>query len=217
MRFQLIRRIVLTLALSLGALVLLGGAAVVWVVVERQWPALPPGFDRQVPAVGDLAPDFTLRDIDGHEFRLADHLGRVPIVLEFGSVTCLQCVLGAFDRKEAIAREYAGEVEFVFIYCREAHPDQAFGSMAMTAGNNPSQTFTWDERAERARSFRQKMNVGRLLLVDGNDEDSVQQLYGGRDNQLIVIDGDGQIAFKQPYTDHRELRRYLEEQVVAAE
>ena len=31
--------------------------------------------------------DFTLTDLDGKPFRLGDHLGQKPIVLEFGSLT----------------------------------------------------------------------------------------------------------------------------------
>lgn len=38
-----------------------------------------------------LAPDFTLRDRDGNEWRLADHRGEV-VVLNFWSVTCQPCI-----------------------------------------------------------------------------------------------------------------------------
>ena len=36
---------------------------------------------------GEAAPDFTLRDVDGAEFHLADLAGKRPVVIEFGSYT----------------------------------------------------------------------------------------------------------------------------------
>jgi hypothetical protein len=36
---------------------------------------------------GEAAPDFTLRDVDGAEFHLADLTGKRPVVIEFGSYT----------------------------------------------------------------------------------------------------------------------------------
>ena len=47
----------------------------------------PTEFAQQQPAVGEPAPDFTLRDADGEEFHLHDHLGSQFIVIEFGSFT----------------------------------------------------------------------------------------------------------------------------------
>jgi peroxiredoxin Q/BCP len=46
-----------------------------------------PGFGRYSPRdgnrVGDLAPDFILRDQDGREVHLADELGKLPVALIF--------------------------------------------------------------------------------------------------------------------------------------
>jgi hypothetical protein len=37
------------------------------------------------PALGETAPDFVLKDLEGREFRLKDAVGSRPIVLEIGS------------------------------------------------------------------------------------------------------------------------------------
>jgi hypothetical protein len=51
-------------------------------------PEHPPSpFELSHPAVGEVAPEFTLRDVDGKPFRLADEAGRVPVLIEFGSLT----------------------------------------------------------------------------------------------------------------------------------
>jgi hypothetical protein len=82
----------LRLALLAGVVCLAAFALVtVWrgLFVTGQGPLTPDTTDRfahQKPAVGEPAPDFTLREPDGREYRLSEHVGR-PVVLEFGSVT----------------------------------------------------------------------------------------------------------------------------------
>jgi peroxiredoxin len=45
-------------------------------------------YDPSAPKVGDLAPDFELRDVDGENpIRLSDFRGRKPVALVFGSFT----------------------------------------------------------------------------------------------------------------------------------
>jgi len=45
-------------------------------------------FDAQAPKVGDIAPDFELRDINGEKpVRLSDFQGKKPVALIFGSFT----------------------------------------------------------------------------------------------------------------------------------
>jgi cytochrome oxidase Cu insertion factor (SCO1/SenC/PrrC family) len=43
------------------------------------------GYLRAKPALGEVAPDFSLRDLDGKQVRLKDLVGKRPIVIEFGS------------------------------------------------------------------------------------------------------------------------------------
>ena len=51
----------------------------------RAWQAR---YDSQAPKVGDLAPDFELRDVDGEDpVRLSDFRGKQPVALVFGSFT----------------------------------------------------------------------------------------------------------------------------------
>ncbi|MCA1573710.1 MAG: redoxin domain-containing protein [Acidobacteria bacterium] len=39
------------------------------------------------PEPGQLAPDFNLPTVDGGRFRLSDHRGKRPVLIQFGSVT----------------------------------------------------------------------------------------------------------------------------------
>ena len=194
------------LPLALASCVMLAAVGGVWVYLESD--SGPTEFARQTPAVGEAAPALTLRDVDGAECKLCG-VRRRPLVVEFGSATCVECVLGQFERREALAREFAERADFVFVYCREASPGRAIGAMAMNSGPPPGQTYSWAERAERARAFRKAMGVSRRVLIDDGD-DGAQSAYGGRDNPCIVIGADGRIAFKQAQTDPRELRHFLE-------
>jgi peroxiredoxin len=49
--------------------------------------AKPPG----AAGDGNVASDFTARDVDGNTFRLADHLGKEVILLDFWSTYCEPC------------------------------------------------------------------------------------------------------------------------------
>jgi cytochrome oxidase Cu insertion factor (SCO1/SenC/PrrC family) len=63
------------------------------VVTASAWAQRPGGatpfdqYPKNKPALGEAAPDFVLKDLDGKEFRLQDVLGKKPIVIEFGSYT----------------------------------------------------------------------------------------------------------------------------------
>jgi hypothetical protein len=43
------------------------------------------GYLQAKPALGEVAPDFVVRDLDGKELCLKDLVGKLPIVIEFGS------------------------------------------------------------------------------------------------------------------------------------
>ena len=52
---------------------------------SRTWQAK---HDADAPKVGDIAPDFTLHDVDGENpVRLSDFQGKKPVALVFGSFT----------------------------------------------------------------------------------------------------------------------------------
>ena len=67
---------------ALAAAVACGGAA----GASAGPGAKPPGAGG-----GDVASDFTARDVDGNTFRLADHLGKEVILLDFWSTYCEPC------------------------------------------------------------------------------------------------------------------------------
>ena len=167
----------------------------VGVVAVQGWMKSPPpvGAD-PIPAVGEPAPDFVLKDLDGKDCRLADELAKKPVVVEFGSATCPYCVQAAPGMDE-IARKYKDSIDFVFIYCKEAHPDTAGMILPGTQETLPAlpQTSAGEERSGRARSYCSAKQPAARVLVDVDGPESVQTLYGGQPNQVVVIDTHGRI------------------------
>ena len=45
------------------------------------------GFEERTPAAGEIAPDFTLKTLEGEEFTLSEAYAKGPVVIEFGSFT----------------------------------------------------------------------------------------------------------------------------------
>ena len=65
---------------------------------------------------------------------------------------------------ERLAKKYGGRVEFVFVYCREAHPDGDPRVKTLTRkGEKIAQTTTPDERKKIAGQFCQDMKMSRRL------------------------------------------------------
>ena len=70
---------------------------------------------------GSEAPDFTLKDIDGKDFKLSSLRGKY-VVLDFWGSWCGWCIKGIPDKKASYAK-HNGKVEFVGIDCNDTEQD----------------------------------------------------------------------------------------------
>jgi len=153
------------------------------------------------PRPGERAPDFELRTLEGDDFRLRDFRGHKNVVLTFGSATC-PMTAGSVSGINALAQEFdRDEVEFFFIYVREAHPGDripAHGSMA--------------EKIQAAETLRDEEEIEIPILVD-DLEGAVHRRYGKLPNPTYIIDKSGRVAFRalwtQPQVVEEALRQLL--------
>ncbi|MDX1966277.1 MAG: deiodinase family protein [Planctomycetaceae bacterium] len=152
---------------------------------------------RRVPAVDELAPDFTLSSSDGRQsVQLSSFRGEKPVVLIFGCLTC-----GNYrtytETLEVLYQHYKNEVEFLRVYVREAHPsdDQNVSSTNAAAGILIQQPKTLEERCSVADRFTSEMKIQTPMVVDGIDNE-VGRTYGGWPDRLYVIDRGGKVAFQ---------------------
>jgi thiol-disulfide isomerase/thioredoxin len=159
--------------------------------------------------VGERAPDFVLKDVEGREYRLSDRMGQTPVVLEFGSYTCPYCI-ATLEPMKSLARKYDGKVEFVIVYCKEAHPGMKMKSMT-GQGDLPilEQTNNRQERVERAARFGREMKIPQRILVDEDGENSIQEMYSDLPNQTIVVDVNG-VVRSMGSTDPRNVELLLQ-------
>jgi len=147
------------------------------------------------PAIGEVAPDFELMDIDGNTVRLSDLRGR-PVVLEFGSYTC-PIFSDRVPIMEQLARQYP-EATFLVIYTREAHPGEHQG---------PHLSVT--EKRSAALKLALEEALTRRVLVDWLDG-TVHRAYGGAWDSVYVIDPGGRVLMRQAWNHPQDVAAVLD-------
>jgi peroxiredoxin len=136
------------------------------------------------PEPGDVAPDFSLRTIDGDKLGLSDFEEHKNVVLTFGSGTC-PMTLGSIAGLNRLYDQFRGDdVEFLFVYVREAHP-----------GEDIPAHESMDDKFRSAELFRDEEDLKMPLLVD-DLRGSVHRKYGKLPNPSYLIDRSGRVAFR---------------------
>jgi hypothetical protein len=108
---------------------------------------------------------------------------------------------------DALAKKYP-QVQWVFIYCHEAHAEMAPDATAARPtprGDNAA------ERQRSARRLRDDVHVQRRIFPDGFGEACVFDRYFSDpiDNPLVVVDVDGKIACTLSWTDAEQVDAFL--------
>ncbi|MEQ9304783.1 MAG: redoxin domain-containing protein [Marinoscillum sp.] len=119
--------------------------------------------------VGDSAPDFTLDLVDGGQFKLSDHDGKVVFIFFFGHA-CPHCISNGPNTESGIYQVYKDNSEFV-----------AVG------------VDTWDGNASGVENYRASTNITYPLALKGS---GVQSDYKTTYDRIVVIDKDGIIRYK---------------------
>ncbi len=178
---------------------------------QMEWPTasqLMLGLERQEigahlpgPNVGDIAPDFTLKTLDGTPVTLATWCQEKPVVLIFGNFTCgpFRAQAGNLER---LFDRYQNQFHFLVVYVREAHPSDGW---AMRSNESAEivlpQPTKYPERSAVAQRCQQLMSNKLPLVVDEMD-DPVGRQYSGMPSRLYLLDGDRQVLFKSGRGPH---------------
>jgi peroxiredoxin len=151
------------------------------------------------PEPGDRAPDFDLRTIDGDKIRLSDYRGEKNVVLTFGSATCPLTAASIAGLRD-LYNEYSDQdVEFLFVYVREAHPGDELPPHKNLADKVRSATLLRDEE-----------ELEMPILVDDLGG-KVHRKYSGQPNPTFLIDKSGRVSYRQLATDGSDLADAIEE------
>ncbi len=157
------------------------------------------GFGRG-PEPGEEAPDFELRDLDGNNVRLSNFKGEKNVVLTFGSATC-PFTASSISRLNDLYEDYEDNdnVQFLFVYIREAHPGEKLPSHK-----------SMQDKVRAAREFKDAEDVEMTILIDevtGN----IHRKYGKMPNPTYLIDKSGRVAFRSLWSKVNSVSAALEE------
>lgn len=154
-------------------------------------------FNTELPRVGEMAPDFELRTVDGlTRVRLSSFRGTKPVVLIFGCFSCGNYRTYSESLEEMYHRR-KNEFEFLRVYVREAHPSDNQGPTETNAraGILIKQAGTFEERCSTAGQCSVALNIQGPVVVDEIDN-RVGRAYGGWPDRLYVIDRNGRVAYR---------------------
>ncbi len=154
------------------------------------------GSMNEGPRVGQPAPNFTLKTVDGGEtVELAKLVGTKPVVLVFGNFTCGP-FRSLYPAVEAVYQRHRKDAHFVMVYVREAHPTDGWKMESNTkAGVAFKQPATFADRVAVAGQFCERLKTTMPVVVD-EINDPVGHAYSGMPARLYVIDRQGRVAYK---------------------
>jgi peroxiredoxin len=151
------------------------------------------------PRPGDRAPDFELRTIDGDKVRLKNYRDETNVILVFGSATC-PLTASSIGGLKKLYDDYNGDdVQFFFVYVREAHPGDLIPAHASMI-----------DKVEAAELLREEEKLDIPILVDDLGG-KVHRKYSGQPNPAFLIDRSGRIAYRQLAFDPNEMDKALNE------
>ena len=104
---------------------------------------------------------------------------------------------------DQMAKDFADQAHFIFVYVREAHPD-----------DNPAfpEHKSVEQKFQHAREMQLKHGTPRKIVVDTLDGD-IHRLYGGIPNMSWIIDHTGRVSYKAGWTIAPEIREALNDAV----
>ena len=118
---------------------------------------------------GEQAPEFTLTDIDGKEFSLSDHEGKV-VVIDFMAVSCGPCN-DAMPDLRSVYNEYEDDIVMISI-------------------------DVWDqENEDQLRGFKEKHKADWIFAMDTDDLRVKYNVIGVP--KVVIIDEEGGVTFSR--------------------
>lgn len=149
---------------------------------------------RNAPKRGETAPDFELTDArTGRARKLSDWRGKKPVVLFFGSQTCITTREGLPLVRNLHVR-FGGKAEFLMIYIREAHPLGGYGAEELTGVAKLPDPRDLPERIAAARRFAEANGIEFPVLVDSMN-DTVNARWAGWPARLFFVEPDGRVGY----------------------
>lgn len=151
------------------------------------------------PAPGERAPDFRAATLDGEAARLGDFVNKKNVLLIFGSATCPMTAGSIGGINQLYDRFRGDEIEFLFIYVREAHPGEVIPAHR-----------TMREKTEAARLLRDEEDMQMPVVVD-DLRGAIHRKYSRLPNPAFLIDKSGRVAFLSLWSRPEAIQVAIEE------
>lgn len=151
------------------------------------------------PAAGERAPDFKAATLDGETLRLSDYQGRKNVLLVFGSVTCPMTAASISEINKLYDHFRGDDIEFLFVYVREAHPGEQVPAHHSAA-----------EKVRAATLLRDEEQVAMPILVD-HVGGSIHRRYSKLPSPAFLIDRSGHVSFRSMWSNPGQLSSAIDE------
>jgi peroxiredoxin len=151
------------------------------------------------PGPGEHAPDFKATTLEGEPVRLSDYAKQKNVLLIFGSATCPMTAATIGEINALYDRFRGDDIEFLFIYVREAHPGEVIPAHS-----------SMREKTEAARLLRDEEDIDMPILVD-DLRGSIHRKYSTLPNPAFLIDKSGRVAYLSLWSKPAGLGRAIQE------
>jgi peroxiredoxin len=151
------------------------------------------------PRAGEEAPDFRARTLSGEPICLSDYRGKKNVLLVFGSATCPMTADSIPGIQRLYDRFRGGEIEFLFVYVREAHPGERIPAHSSMAS-----------KLEAATLLRDQEELFMPMVID-DLRGSIHRKYSKLPNSAYLIDRSGRVAFRSLWTNAAVLEKAVTE------
>ncbi len=95
-----------------------------------------------------------------------------------------------------LSQKYAGRIDFLVVYIREAHPEDGWVvTMNRSEDIKLDDPTTTDQRTDVAESCALRLDIKMPVVVDEID-DAVARAYGALPDRLYLIGRGGNVAFQ---------------------
>jgi len=146
---------------------------------------------------GDEFPAFNLVTTAGDRLTNQHLLGKKPILVIFGSVTC-PMTASAMPFLQRLYNEFGDQVELIMLNVREAHPGEHF-----------RQPATMTEKLDRARTLKQVYKIPWTVASD-DIEGSLHRALDPKPNAAFLVNSDGMVVFRSLWSsDQKAIRQAL--------
>ncbi len=153
--------------------------------------------NRPVLQVGDTAPSFRLPTVDGDFCDLSELLDNGHVVLIFGCATAPPSVIGIPELNQLATSAEHADVQFVYVYTREAHPGELL----------PAHT-TMEQKLKHA-TFLQDTYQPAFTVCADDLEGTVHRAYGTLASMTAIVHRDGVLVHRSAWTQASHIESFL--------